>query len=169
MQGQGAVRHFEHLIADPENRAAFQHLQDGQGNWAERDDVFVYCIGRNKQGPLSTGFGRDDERVGPEPGFGHVIGDALDEPVLIIKTCRGGHSLKKDYLPPSSGVQGGSCGELVTRLKNLSESRDETFPNFEGREFRLAGFVWFQGWNDMVDGEQRTEFKRGIQVVLRRE
>lgn len=51
------------------------------------------------------GFGANVERIGPELGFGHVIGDAFDEPVLLIKLASGGKRLAKDLRPPSSGAE----------------------------------------------------------------
>jgi alpha-galactosidase len=42
-------------------------------------------------------------------------------------------------------------GEVLGNLKPY-------FPQYdEKRGYELAGFVWFQGWNDMVDGQQRSE------------
>jgi hypothetical protein len=32
-----------------------------------------------------AGYGAREDRIGPELGFGPVIGDALEEPVLLIK------------------------------------------------------------------------------------
>jgi hypothetical protein len=40
--------------------------------------------------------------IGPEIGIGHKIGHALDEPVLILKSCNGNRSLGWDLLPPGS-------------------------------------------------------------------
>jgi alpha-galactosidase len=35
-------------------------------------------------------------------GFGHVVGQALDEPVLLLKSCIGNRGLGWDLLPPGS-------------------------------------------------------------------
>jgi hypothetical protein len=40
--------------------------------------------------------------LGPEFGIGHVVGNAIDAPVLILKSCIGNRSLGWDLLPPGS-------------------------------------------------------------------
>ncbi|RMG05112.1 MAG: sialate O-acetylesterase, partial [Planctomycetota bacterium] len=47
---------------------------------------------------LTVGGGK----IGPELGIGHYLGNALDEPVLILKSCIGNRSLGWDLLPPGS-------------------------------------------------------------------
>ncbi len=42
-------------------------------------------------------------RVGPERSLGHVVGNAIDEPVVLPKACWGGQSLAVDFRPPSAG------------------------------------------------------------------
>ena len=49
--------------------------------------------------------------IGPELGFGWVLGDALKEPVLLIKCAWGGKSLAVDFRPPSAGKLPYSLGE----------------------------------------------------------
>jgi hypothetical protein len=45
--------------------------------------------------------------------FGHVLGDNLDNQVLLIKTAWGGKSLYRDFRPPSSG---GAVGPYYTKM-----------------------------------------------------
>ncbi|MHB9082077.1 MAG: sialate O-acetylesterase [Pirellulaceae bacterium] len=40
--------------------------------------------------------------IGPEFGIGQCVGDAIDAPVMLLKTCIGNRSLGWDYLPPGS-------------------------------------------------------------------
>jgi hypothetical protein len=47
-------------------------------------------------------MGKDSNSIGPELGFGHIIGHHHDEPVLLIKSCIGNRSLGWDVLPPGS-------------------------------------------------------------------
>lgn len=79
-------------------------LMDSEGKWRVRDDVFVHFTyeGGEEKGKLKPSFGKG-KWFGPEFGFGHVVGDHLKEPVLIIKTSWGGHSLGHNFRPPSSG------------------------------------------------------------------
>ena len=132
MEGQGVVD-MDHpkyynggkgilnrVMADPKNAARYKHLKDGKGNWTVRDDVFVRF--RNKQGVMAggltigfTGYGSNDSRhhIGPELQIGHQLGDAIEAPVLLIKTAWGGKSLYKDFRPPSAG---GETGEYYKKM-----------------------------------------------------
>ncbi|MDA7881670.1 Ig-like domain-containing protein [Akkermansiaceae bacterium] len=78
----------------------FPNMIEG-GVYTERNDVYyrgvVSAIG---DGPLTVGI--TGNRVGPEHGFGHIMGWFHDEPVLIIKTSIGNRSIGWDFLPPGS-------------------------------------------------------------------
>ena len=41
-------------------------------------------------------------KIGPEIGIGKFVGDAIDAPVLILKSCIGNRSLGWDLLPPGT-------------------------------------------------------------------
>lgn len=145
------------LMADPAKAPMLKHLKDERGDWSVRDDVWVRYQTENqplKKGPLSIGFAvyGGKHHFGPELQFGHVIGDFEQNQVLIIKTAWGGKSLYRDFRPPSSG---GSVGPYYTKmLKEIREALADIktdFPDYDGSGYELAGFVFYQGWNDGVD------------------
>ena len=79
----------------------YPFLLDDAGQWTVRKDVYYYDARVKKGGPLTaTSNGRS---IGPELGFGFVMGQLLDEPVLVSKSCIGNRSLAWDLLPPGSG------------------------------------------------------------------
>lgn len=79
----------------------FPHLVDDEGNWTKREDViYKGVISSIGQGPLKPGV--SGNTIGPEMGFGHVMGYYHDEPVLLIKSSIGNRSLGWDILPPGS-------------------------------------------------------------------
>ncbi|GAB6187138.1 sialate O-acetylesterase [Thermopirellula anaerolimosa] len=88
------------------DKGKYPYLLDEQGNWAVRRDVRYVRVMGSGTGPmrlfnnewLTVGGGK----IGPELGIGHALGDALDEPVLILKSCIGNRSLGWDLLPPGS-------------------------------------------------------------------
>lgn len=99
MQGKGKIAHLEKLVEEkPEE---FGHLKKG-GRWVERDDVWIKYWDR--EGKLTVGYGTPADRIGPELGFGHVMGEALKTPVVLIKVAWGGQSLGVNFRPPSSGL-----------------------------------------------------------------
>ncbi|MDP7134335.1 MAG: hypothetical protein QF437_27805, partial [Planctomycetota bacterium] len=67
--------------------------------------VYISSIadGHRRSGPLTFGYGGSSEKIGPELGFGLALEQALDAPILFIKTSWGGKSLHYDFRPPSAG------------------------------------------------------------------
>ncbi len=147
--------------------AVMRHLKNDKGEWAVRDDVKVWFKSRSgvAKGNLRVGFTGygGTSHIGPELQFGHVMGDALDSPVLLIKTAWGGKSLYKDFRPPSSG---GTVGPYYTQM--LAEIREALadiktlFPGRKSHAYEIAGFVWFQGWNDMCTPEAIPEYEQNL-------
>jgi Carbohydrate esterase, sialic acid-specific acetylesterase len=126
-------------------------------------------------------FGQEGRRIGPEYLFGITMEKRLNEPVLIIKTSWGGRSLHTDFRPPSGGAFEWSEAELAQRkkrgddieklkadkvkstgvyyremiahVKKVLGDIKRVVPDYDPKQgYELAGFVWFQGFNDYVDG-----------------
>lgn len=151
----------------------YAHLVDKEGMWVKRDDVVVwYRAGgeRLKVGELSIGYAVYDGRhhFGPELQFGHVIGDHLREPVLLIKTAWGGKSLHKDFRPPSAeGATGPFYTRMIAEYREALGSISKHFPQFAKHQPVLTGFVWFQGWNDMVDKDATKNYADNLTDLIR--
>ena len=145
------------LMRDPAKTAMFKHLKTADGKWTVRDDVQMWYQREDQPllaGPLALGFSvyGDVHHFGPELQFGHVIGDALENPVLIIKTAWGGKSLFKDFRPPSSGGEVGKYYQLmIAQVRDVLSNMESAFPAMKGRKCEIAGLVWYQGWNDGCD------------------
>ena len=79
----------------------YPYLVDEAANWVERQDVrFVrYMSGR---GPLNNEWMTVAKcgTIGPEFGLAHFVGDAIDAPVMILKSCIGNQSLGWDGSQP---------------------------------------------------------------------
>jgi len=79
----------------------FPNLLDDAGAWTVRNDVMyrgvITAIG---DGPLTPGV--MGGTIGPELGFGHIMGYYHDEPVIVLKTSQGNRSIGWDCLPPGS-------------------------------------------------------------------
>jgi len=181
MQGKGKIAHLEQLAREKPDE--YGHLfKDGQP--VERDDVWIKYWDR--LGNLTVGYGSPEDRIGPELGFGHVMGDALDNQVLIIKVAWGGQSLALDFRPPSSGKpkfelsekqrQRIASGEwqIGIRYKQMIEEVKSTlanlkthFPDYDGRGYEIAGLVWFQGFNDVINDTFRAEYGENMVNFVR--
>ena len=43
---------------------------------------------------------------------------------------------------------------MMSEIKTTLSELKQRFPDYDGRGYDIAGFVWFQGWNDMYNGFQ---------------
>jgi alpha-galactosidase len=162
-EGKGSL---EWLVKNPATAERFKHLIDPEGKWLPREDVQIWYLGR--KGNLSPGFGVREGMIGPELGFGHVVGDAIAEPVLLIKLAWGGKSLAKDFRPPSSGGEVGPFYQEVLKLtKEVLRDAKTHFPQFADRKLELAGFGWHQGWNDRVNQSFNDEYEQNMANFIR--
>lgn len=143
-------------MGNSKSAGKMKHLRDEQGEWVVRDDVHIsFKVGdRVRKGGLTIGYSGygGNSHIGPELGFGFVMGDHFKEPVLLIKTAWGGKSLFVDFRPPSSG---GQVGPYYTKM--VEEAR-EALLALGDREYEIAGFVWQQGWNDMCTKQAIPEY-----------
>lgn len=142
------------LLRDPAQASRFSHLRDSQGRWAVRHDVWVRYqreVEPLLHGPLTMGFSvyGDTHHFGPELQFGWVMGDYFTNQVLLIKTAWGGKSLYRDFRPPSSGgLVGPYYVKMIAEIREALANLKTDFPGYDGGGYELAGFVWYQGWND---------------------
>ncbi len=126
----------------------------------------IWYLGR--KGNLTPGFGFREGYIGPELGFGHVVGDAFEEPVLLIKLAWGGKSLAQDFRPPSSGGEVGPYyQELLKLTKEVLRDAQSLFPQYADRQLELAGFGWHQGWNDRVNQAFNDEYEQNLANFIR--
>jgi len=177
MQGQGVVSmdHPKHYnggkgnlvwsMQHSESKEFMKHLRDADGNWVERDDVEISYNVRDKvrHGKLTigyTGYG-NHSHIGPERQFGHVLGDHFEQPVLLIKTAWGGKSLHKDFRPPGAS---GDTGEYYSKM--IEEVR-AALSALDNRPYNLRGFIWMQGWNDMVSKEATAEYADNLTLFAK--
>ena len=101
---KGPEGSLEHAVKEEK---LYPFMVDDAGAWSKRDDVRnVHVMGSG--GPGKTRQMRNDwltvsgRKVGIEQGIGHKLGDAIDAPVLILKSSIGNRSLGWDILPPGS-------------------------------------------------------------------
>ena len=157
--GQGSL---EHLATENVANGKYASLRDGD-DWKERDDVFIQYLDRG--GKLSAGYGARPDRIGPELGFGWVVGDKFDEPVLLIKTAWGGKSLAVDFLPPSAaeeGEPGPYYKEMIDRVKAVLAEPESVSSDLKGKTLVLRGFGWHQGWNDRINDGFNSAYEQNM-------
>ena len=146
---------------------------------SDRVHISSIADGNKRSGPLTVGFGGNPTKIGPEFTFGLSMAQKLDGPILLIKTSWGGKSINYDFRPPSAGpytlndkqkeaknaadirknaglnwrMMNEAIGEVLKDLKKYHPAYDAT----AGHE--MAGFVWFQGFNDQFSDEFRENYR----------
>jgi alpha-L-fucosidase len=132
-----------------------------------------------QKGKLTAGFGASPAEIGSEFTFGIYMEKMLNEPILIIKTSWGGRSLITDFRPPSAGPYVWSDYEvrkreerhedvakqkadklkdtgvfyhrMIEHVRKVLGDLSRVVPEYDPKQgYELAGFVWFQGFNDLV-------------------
>ncbi|MDA7868251.1 sialate O-acetylesterase [Akkermansiaceae bacterium] len=153
------------------------------------DRVYINSIadGNKRAGKLGVGYGADKLKIGPEYGFGLSIAEKIDGPILLIKTSWGGKSLNYNFRPPSAGPYklnekekaGGKADEirknagLNYRMMNESiravlGNLKENHPAYDAEAgYEIAGFVWFQGYNDQFSPEFRDSYKDNMIAFIK--
>lgn len=197
MEGKGSIAHLKQLACDPTEKATYGHLVDRNGEWVERDDVWIDFNG--KRGKLTVGYAVPGDRFGPELQIGHLLGDAFEEQILLIKTAWGGRSLAVDFRPPSSGGETGeSYKQMLMQVHDVLNNLKTYFPDCIGNSncstcrqedksvvrashsdnelttqknydegYELAGFVWFQGWNDRINQSFNDQYEQNLANFIR--
>lgn len=148
------------------------------------DRVYINSIAdRNrKSGKLGVGYGGDGKKIGPEYAFGLSIAEKIDGPILLIKTSWGGKSLNYNFRPPSAGAyelsekeKSGDKADEIRKNASLNyrmmneaihevlDKLEDNHPGYDSEAgYELAGFVWFQGFNDQFSPEFRDQYRANM-------
>jgi len=135
------------------------------------------------------GASQNGPKIGPEFTFGLYMQKFTDAPILLIKTAWGGKSLNTDFRPPSAGPyefndaqleglkkQGKDVAQakadkakatgryyrlMMDHVKKILADPKRVVPDYDPKQgCEIAGFVWLQGFNDMVDGATYPDGKK---------
>jgi len=155
----------------------FPWLLDDAGRWTVRHDV-RYAFVMQDRGSMKV-HANDwltppaKGRIGPELGFGHVVGTHHDEPVLLLKACIGNRSLGWDYLPPGSEryafTTRDKAGAEVATVFAGYKDRPPSWPMDEARGLRTEPPEWLDKHGQPVDwyaGKQYDDDVRNAKAVL---
>ena len=187
MEGHARVETFDYIGDDPKTAPILKEMLGPDGNPKVADNAWIsYYTGRGDNngegfGKLTSGYGSrsnptaDGGKIGPEFTFGLYMDKAVEEPILIIKTAWGGKSLYYDFRSPSSGVyeqteidieKGRNTAEqnghyyrlMMDHVKHVLADIERVYPEYDAKQgYEVSGFIWFQGFNDMVNSGVYSE------------
>jgi alpha-galactosidase len=169
-------------------------LIDGD-NWTERKDVYYYDARVKKGAPLSP-TANNGNSIGPELGFGYVMGHVLEEPVLVLKSCIGNRSLGWDLLPPGSKqytfegrtyagyketpdswIEGQPKKEVnwyagkqydddMANAKEALKNLAKWYPGYKDQGYEISGFVWWQGHKDTGSAAHASKYEENLARLI---
>jgi len=176
------------------HKGMYSYLMNDRHQWVERDDVWYRGV------IAATGsrwLGVKGGRIGPELGFGHVVGNYHGEPVLILKTSQGNRSLSWDFLPPGSKrfehggkvyagykesplswekgtdpkpinwYAGKQYDDCFGAAQEVLENFDKEFPQWKGRGYKIAGFAWWQGDKDRYNEGHAVQYEKNLVHLIK--
>jgi len=125
---------------------------------------FWYCLGREDK-RTSEGWvdlQPVDNVVGPELSFARKVTQTIKDPIAIIKVAAGGTDLGGDWNPDEpTGFKMYSLA--LQRVRDALDDLEK-----RGTRYRLEGFVWHQGENDMFNEEYMNNYGRNLKNFLAR-
>ena len=176
------------------HKGMYPYLINEKGQWVSRDDVWYKGV---VAAAGSRWLGVSGGRIGPELGFGHVVGNHHDEPVLVLKTSQGNRSLGWDFLPPDSdryeydgkifagykdspgswekGTEpkpinwyaGKQYDDCFTAAHDVLDNFDKNFPHWKGRGYEIVGFAWWQGDKDRYNKGHAIKYEKNLVHLIK--
>jgi hypothetical protein len=168
----------------------YPYLVDDAGAWTTRKDVRNVRVMNFKDFKNDWLTVADTKAVGPEIGFGYIMGEVIDAPVLVLKSCIGNRSLGWDLLPPGSEpfevggktyagykdspdswptgttptpigwYAGKQYDDDTASAKQVLENLDKYYPGAKGYE--IAGFVFWQGDKDRYNEAHADRYEQNL-------
>ena len=123
---------------------------------------FSYCLGREdkRQSEGWTELQPIDGVVGPELSFAREVTRAIKAPIAIIKCATGGTHLGGDWNPDTpSGFK--LYPLTLARIRGALADLDR-----RKIRYRLEGFMWHQGENDMFDAGYEAAYGKNLRNLL---
>ena len=166
MEGQARASTIPSMAKDPVSKALYDKMVDETGRFRLYENVYqVYFNGGgtepSQHGPLGV---RAENTFGSDIAFGITMQELTDGPILLIRTAWGGKDLVQQFRPPSAGKftkdkdkfgqPTGHYYHLMMRIiKSVLADPGKYHPAYNKADgYEIAGFVWFQGYNDAIKG-----------------
>ena len=175
-------------------KGMYPYLIDENRQWKARQDVWYRgVVTATGNRPLGVAGGR----IGPEIGFGHAVGNHIDEPVLILKTSQGNRSLSWDFLTPGSkrfeyggkiyagykesplswdkGTKpkpinwyaGKQYDDCFGAAHEVLNNFDKEFPHWKGQGYKIEGFAWWQGDKDRYVEAHAVQYEKNLVRLIK--
>ena len=155
--GQSNMVGSDSKVQDIKNFPPFLGLEKVQKNIK-----FSYLIGRENKTASNGWVGLQpvNNIVGPELSFARKVSETVKDPIAIIKCAAGGTHLGGDWNPD----QPIGFKMYPLALKLIRDSLAELDRN--GIRYRIEGFMWHQGENDMFDENYMSNYGNNLKNFI---
>jgi alpha-galactosidase len=203
MEGKAKVTLLEYQVGQPGTRVFFKHLKK-DGKWVVRDDVWINFLNRrgnltvgfgspNRIGPelefgntvgdhfneqvliIKTAWGGKSIGRDFRPrSSGLPSAEKLKE--ILQQTNERNKKRNRPEITLDDVKQGYGkfYREMMKEINTTLQELKTRFPDYKGQGYEIAGFVWFQGWNDMFNpdflenyGKHMANFIRDVRKDLK--
>ncbi|UCE46976.1 MAG: hypothetical protein JSW47_15365 [Phycisphaerales bacterium] len=196
MEGKAKVSLLAYQAEQPETGDFFNHLKK-DGKWVVRDDAWINFLERRGNltvgfgspkciGPelefgntvadhfqeqvliIKTAWGGKSLGRDFRPPSSGLPSDEKVKQILQRTNERN----KKRKRPPITlddvkGMHGKYYRLMMAEISTTLNNSKSRVPQYEGQGYDIAGFVWFQGWNDMFDPDFRANYGRHMANFIR--
>jgi hypothetical protein len=191
MVGLGKIAGGEGSLENAvKTKGLYPYLVDDAGGWLERKDARFVRMMQGKGLLNNEWMAVKGGTIGPEYGLGHPLGNAIDAPVMILKSCIGNRSLGWDLLPPGSepyeyegkmvpgyrGTPGNPKGngekvegewyagkqydDDTEDAKKVLADLDTYYPG--AKKYEVAGFFFWQGEKDCGNAGHASRYEKNL-------
>jgi hypothetical protein len=196
MEGKGAMRLAEAQSEAPETRDFYAHLKK-DGKWVVRDDVWINfldrrgsltvgfgspkCIGPELEFGIRVGDhvqeqvlliktawgGRSLGRDFLPPSAKRPTDDELR--AMVEKENENNRKNKKPEVTLDEAREryGRTYREMMKEVTTTLAELGKRFPGYQGQGTEIAGFVWFQGWNDLINPQYADAYAANLEALIR--
>ena len=135
LMGQSNMLNFgkQKMLEAACKEGKYSYLVDDSGKWTVRKDVRniqVMGSGDGNAKTLKNEWLTVSGNVGVEMGIGHHLGQAIDAPVMILKSAIGNRSLGWDLLPPGTPRYSYDGTEQPGYKETFKSKKDKTIVPF---------------------------------------
>ena len=196
MEGKAKVELLEYQVNQPETREFFKHLKK-DGEWVVRDDVWINYLNRRgnltvgfgspgRIGPelefgntvgdhfeeqvliIKTAWGgRSIGRDFRPPSSGLPSEEKLKEILQQTNERNKKRNRPEISIDDVKDMYGKYYREMMKEISTTLQELKTRFPEYRGQGYEFAGFVWFQGWNDMFNPDFLANYGRHMANFIR--
>jgi len=196
MEGKAKVELLEYQTNQPETRDFFKHLKK-DGKWVVRDDVWINFLNRrgnltvgfgspNRIGPelefgntvgdhfneqvliIKTAWGGKSIGRDFRPRSSGLPSEEKLKEILQQTNERNKKRNRPEItLDDVKGMYGKFYREMMKEINTTLKELKTRFPDYKGQGYEIAGFVWFQGWNDMFNPDFLENYGRHMANFIR--